>query len=155
MTINEEEILAGLISRKPAELADQIRFQLGEGKNNEGGWLLFYRDDPYFASVAQAMWYEEWKSKISPNPDKPRGVADFFIRGDFWSSIQARPRGLEVDYFSYSHIIDDVMQKTQGKALGMNQQTAVEYYNTYVHIGFVKQMQRMTGTGVGTKPYFT
>ena len=142
----EEEVIAILKNGNNEKiLADATRFQLSEGKNREGGYLPRYIDDPYFSSLEGALAYQEWKASISPGDEKPEEVMDFFIRGDFYKTIESRVTGNTIDTFSWSNIADDVMQKTDNKALGINPESARRLWFNMILPVLLKRITAKTG----------
>lgn len=142
---NLPEYLSEIAKQQKEQLADLNRFQLSEGKNNEGGYLPRYIDDPYFNSIEGAIGYQIWKRKVSPNPDKPEDVMDLFIRGDLHESIKADVSGNELKLWTNSPIGDDVFQKTKGKFLGLNPESVKDAWEAFFRPKLKKRISRATG----------
>ncbi len=128
------------------QLADMQRFQMSEGKGRDGGYMLRYRDDPYFQSLAGALAYERWKMKISPNNEKPAEYADFIIRGDFYSTINVQVTNNFIDFYSDSHIASDINAKTRNTAFGLNE---ASYQEAWIYLIRPKLLKKIAaGTGM-------
>lgn len=94
--------------------------QLLEGKGQNDDNLPRYDEDNYFKTYEAARVYESWKLKISPNPNKDPGVMDFFINGQFHSTLKVVNAPKAFVIHSDSDIADDVQNKTGDQALGIN-----------------------------------
>lgn len=109
------------------DIADLNREQLLSGENADGESLPRYVDDPYFTSVEAALRYQAWKSHISIG-DKPAEVMDFYIDGTFHRTIKFKRDDEGFFTESNSPIANSVQNKTQGKALGINDESLEELY---------------------------
>lgn len=144
--LNISEEMSAIAARHTGMLADATRFQLSDGKNREGGYLPRYIDDPYFSSIEGALAYQQWKTGISPGDNKPEDVMDFFIRGDFYDTIDVRVSGNQIDTFSWSNIASDVMAKTNNKAFGINPESAARLWNAVFRPALLKVIRaKMSG----------
>lgn len=97
---------------------NQQQLLAGKGQNDDS--LPRYDEDSYFKTYQAAKVYEAWKLKISPNPNKDPGTMDFFINGQFHSSLKVKNAPKAFTVSSDSSIADDVQRKTNDNALGIN-----------------------------------
>jgi hypothetical protein len=88
--LNEGEIVKEILAEpKNSKMVIVMQQeQLLRGENSENRYLPRYIDDPFFKTKESAIRYQNWKSEISPNKDKPKGVMDFYINGKFHKSIK-------------------------------------------------------------------
>ena len=122
LAIDADKILADIlddsdIQEKIVQL-NQQQLLAGVGQNDAS--LPRYQDDPYFKTPEAAKVYEAWKLKISPNPDKPAGVMDFYINGQFHSTLQVKNAPKAFTVSSDSSIAGNIQSKTGNEALGIN-----------------------------------
>ena len=122
LSLDEEKIQIFVFSKGEVQVfsADLNRRQLLAGENSADGSLPLYVDDPFFKTLAAAERYASWKSNISPNTEKPKGVMDFYINGAFHKTIQGVMKNNELIIKSDSDIANSIMGKTRGLALGLN-----------------------------------
>lgn len=136
---------ANAAAEKEQNLADLQKFQLSDGLNNKGGYLPRYIDDPYFTSMEAALRYQEWKNSISPNPDKPAEVMDFFINGFTYSKTKVKVRGMEMIFSNTSPWAAEIDRKTNYSWLGFNEETALEAFEYYIRPLLVKRIAARLG----------
>lgn len=119
--INSNEVIHEVF--EDPELQEKIvelnKQQLLEGKGKDFNDLPKYIDDPYFKTIKSAKAYESFKQNISPNHNKPSGVMDFYINGQFHSTIRMKNGSDNFSLISDSDIADDVQLKTGNEALGL------------------------------------
>ena len=127
------------------------RLQLLAGKNKYDEWLPRYVDDPYFKNPDSAVRYENWKERISPNKNKPKGVMDFFINGYYHNSIQFQLAGKE-SYRLYSKNVlsASINRKTNGgEHLGLTEGSRRTLWVDIVKVPFVLELSKATGMKTG------
>jgi len=123
------------------------RRQLTQGKNREGGYLPKYTDDPYFTTIEAAMKYERWKAYVSPNPDKPTGVMDFYISGLTHRNIVAEVAGMNLTMSSDVPFANSIDAKTGNKAFGLNSESVAIAWELFIKPYLLRSVSEKTGIG--------
>jgi len=141
--LNEKKIFITVISKKGINtfIADLNRGQLLAGEGADNNNLMRYIDDPFFKSKEQALAYQRWKEKISPNGEKPKDVMDFYINGYFHKSIYTK---INDDYFSLRSDVDfakDIIKKEKD-ALGLNKTSLNELIKEILPI-FIEETRQL------------
>jgi len=102
--------------------------QLLLGKDAIGDDLMRYVDDPFFKSMNQAIAYQNWKSKISPNKSKNVQVMDFYINGYFHNSIDIDIFNDSLNIFSNTDIEVSFENKTHNQGFGLNDYSRIKLF---------------------------
>lgn len=121
--------------------------QLSAGKNRQGGYLPKYSDDPYFTTIEAAMKYERWKAHVSPNPEKPTGVMDFFISGKFHRNIVAEVNGMNLTMSNNTEFASSIDAKTNNTALGLNSESVAIAWELFIKPYLLRSISEKTGIG--------
>lgn len=141
--------ISAIVAKVSAEnkeiFAEANKSQLLAGKDRRGEDMPRYRDDPYFENAQKAQEYEDWKTKISPSPDKDPGVMDLYIDGTYHNTIQSDVIGNKVDIKSSSQIYPDIMFKTGGMAHGVNPDSARLLWKHVIGPAARKEVSTETG----------
>lgn len=143
---NASEEFSKIVDENSEQITILQKEQLLEGKDVEGKYLRpFYSEDPYFKTPLSAKRYADWKSKISPNKDKPFDVPDLFITGKYVHD----PLFTKVNTTTYSILVanpkgQSIIDKYP-TAAGLDEQKRL-YFATNVSLpGFLKVLKEKTG----------
>jgi len=122
-SLNENKLLHDTLedANLQQEIIELNRKQLLDGRGSDNNELPKYVDDPFFKTQKAAKAYQAWKSKVSPNPNKNAEVMDFYINGQFHSTITMKNNDDSFEMVSNSSIASDVQSKTGNEALGLNE----------------------------------
>lgn len=125
-TIDQDKILKEILDDQvlEAKIIELNKNQMLAGIGSDGQALPRYVDDPFFKSIEAAERYAAWKEKISPNKSKDVEVMDFYITGQFHSTIEMKNEDTYFIMSSDSQIKDSV--KSKAEALGLNQESISE-----------------------------
>lgn len=126
-----EQIIVDVLTDEKQHILDLNREQLYDGKNSEGIDLSpTYYEDPYFKSLEQAVGYSDWKDKITPNPRRTQGVANLFINGFFYKSIDVT---INKDGLRFNSSFDDeneISNKYGGNIFGLDDENKEDLNET-------------------------
>lgn len=123
--LDEHRILNEILEERElqAKIVQLNKDQLLAGINSDQHSLPKYEDDSYFKTIQAAKAYEAWKAHVSPNGNKDRAVMDFYIDGTFHETIKMKNNPESFQLVSDSNIAEDVQDKTNNKALGLNRES--------------------------------
>lgn len=139
-------IVEGIASIQEERFREMQQLQLVQGKDRNGDWLPKYTDDmEYFKDVEAAIQYRDWKADISPDASKPKDVMDFWINGDFNSSIRAEIKNGNIDILSSDSIAPDILRKTGGKAFGLSPESIDRLWRDYIRPELLNIIKEQTG----------
>lgn len=127
------------------QLIEAQRRQMMRGEANDGRLLPRYEDDTEFfkGNVAAIRRYESWKARITPQT--PYGVMNFFQNGYTHERIRVIIQSGEVCFDAEVAWLTSIERKTQGRAFGLNDNTAEEYRMQYFNDKFVGRLKELTG----------
>lgn len=141
--IDVELIAEVSVANTKEEMLDLNLEQMMEGKTKEGTDISpSYLEDPYFKSRESAQRYSDWKDKITPNPKRKKGVPNYYINGQYHSSIEIEVNGESIDFSSSFSGAADIAQKTGGKLFGLNAEKRVPYIDNYLRKEFMYNLRR-------------
>lgn len=126
----EVELAVQALQESDERILSLNRQQLFDGKTSQGEDLFpTYFDDPYFKTKEAAERYSNWKDKITPNPNRKKGVPNLFIIGTFHNSIEVdvSNKGLS---FSASFLGDKIVRKYGGEVFGLSKDRRIELNRT-------------------------
>lgn len=133
-------------SEEEARFKEAQQLQLVKGQDRNGDWLPKYVDDPYFKGDREAAYrYRDWKIDISPDVSKPIDVMDFWIDGTLNSKVDAKVGSGKVDMRINDPIEGDILEKTNGKALGINPESAAKLFEVYIRPPLIRKISELTG----------
>lgn len=134
--------LVTVVAANPNAIADANRDKLLKGKDREGNYMPRYDQDPYFKTIAQARGYEVYKSKVSPNSEKPREVKDYYINGWTHQHIHTQMEGDSVKTWADTPWEDHI---ERDKGLGINPDSVRELWTYFWRPKFLATTTDRTG----------
>jgi len=141
--LDTDKICVDVIVENKDELLALNKEQLLEGKNNEGGDMPSYLNDPYFKSLKSAQAYSDWKDEITPNPKRKKGVMNLFIVGTYHDSIELTIEGLKINY--QASFLGPEIESKHPNIYGLGPEKRIEYKEKFTLPVFKKKMEKATG----------
>ena len=142
--IDTDQIAIEAIEETTAEIRHFQLKQLLDGKNNTGGDMSSYLNDPFFKTPQAAQAYSRWKDEISPKTNRRSGIKNYYINGYYHNSIVVKVVGDKVVTESNNEIGKDIEQKEPG-IYGLSPQSRTEYIPKVLRPRFVFKMAQATG----------
>lgn len=142
-----EDIGGEVVQDTEEELLEANREQMLSGRTSEGTLITpSYSEDPYFNSKEAAMRYAQWKSRISPHPDRPIDTPNLFINGKYHASIDLQVTGDTVNYTTNWGEGIDIENKFKD-IRGLSPENTNVYRREYLFPGMVRIIKAKTGAG--------
>lgn len=130
------------IATTTTELVDFNRQQMMEGKRRDGNDISpSYLEDPWFKSLKQAQAYSNWKDRITPNPERKKGVPNLFIVGTYHNTIEAFMRDKKIVFHSTFDGAADIEKTFGDEIYGLNAEKRVEYIKEFLRPEFIKNIK--------------
>lgn len=122
------------LAQTAGEALSLLRQQLYDGKTYTGARITpSYLDDPFFKSKEAAQRYSDWKDKITPNPNRPKGTPNLFIIGTFHNSITARAQAGGLLYTA-SFRESPILQKFTTDIYGLGGDYRSQYFSVLLPV---------------------
>jgi hypothetical protein len=129
-SLNTDAICKSAMNQTKGALLRENKLQLYAGKLRTGQDLYpTYLDDPYFSSREAAQKYSDFKDRITPNPERKKGVPNLFIIGTFYASIDIEIGADFVEYESDFQGFPSIKQEFSGNIFGLGGKYKTAYLN--------------------------
>lgn len=134
--------LAALAFEENEELIEDLNTdQLYDGKDAKGRDLSpTYLEDPYFKTPEAAQRYSDWKDRITPNPDRKKGVPNLFINGRFHDSISVEVSKKSIKFSSSDSSAFKIESKFTNDIYGTTDESKKELFKV-VKPAFLKKIK--------------
>ena len=119
------------VSMYTKEIEALQKKQMMQGKNNKGE--LFsprHSENPWFKKEGAGLRYAAWKQRITP--ETPFDVPNFYVNGYYHNSIFVSVSGRRVNIESNATFAPDIDAVFQNTALGLNQDSKVIVWESFV-----------------------
>ena len=139
-----EQVAEAAISKYTTEIEVLQKKQMMQGKNNKGE--LFsprHSENPWFKKEGAGYRYAVWKQRR--NPETPFDVPNFYINGYYHNSIFVTVSNRRVNIESNATFAPDIDAVFQNTALGLNTDSKVIAYETFIKPEMLRITQPILG----------
>lgn len=123
-----DSLVTGAIDQTSEEIIALNQQQLYSGRLSDGSFVSpTYQEDPYFKTPEAAQRYSDWKDTITPNDERPPGVPNLFINGQFYSTWRVRASGSKILFESSDPNAPDIEERFGARIYGLDDDSMDQY----------------------------